>query len=212
MTKPKRNAREDILNTAEHLFAKEGIENVSLRAINAEAGYSAAALHYHFKSREKLLEALLADRQRPVMATREALLIALKKAKKPSVESLAEALVFPFSQLILTDPGRGLISVNFFFRAYVERRMLEPVRRTTEDSLQIFEPLLASALPDVDAPTRRVRWLMVTEITFQGLANMESIIARGPKRLARDEMERYVRTLVEFVAGGLSYPQQVTEQ
>ena len=67
MAKSKRNAREDILNTAEELFAAKGIENVSLRAINAAAGYSAAALHYHFKTRENLLAALLTERQEPVM-------------------------------------------------------------------------------------------------------------------------------------------------
>lgn len=205
MSKPRRNAREDILNTAERLFAENGIENVSLRTINAEAGYSAAALHYHFRSRDKLLEALLLERQQPVMALRAELLEALEQEPTPNIEALAEALVMPFAQLILSEPERGLSSVKFFFRAYVAQSDLDRVRKTTEESLKIFAPLLARALPDLDEETRSTRWLMATELTFQGLANMETIMAASHKRSSSKNRERHVKTLVEFVAGGLSY-------
>ena len=49
-----------IMNAAERLFAERGIDAVSLRTINAEAGYSVAALHYHFASKAALGEALIA--------------------------------------------------------------------------------------------------------------------------------------------------------
>lgn len=205
MSKPRRNAREDILNTAERLFAENGIENVSLRAINAEAGYSAAALHYHFRSRDKLLEALLLDRQQPVLALRTELLESLASDPEPSLESLARALVLPFARLVLEDPERGLTSVKFFFRAYVEQSGHPQVRATTEKSLKIFFPLLSRAQPGVKAETLRIRWLLATELAFQGLANMESIIAVGGGRANSKGQEQYVEQLVEFVAGGLAY-------
>ncbi len=43
-------ARELILDTAEHLFAEQGVNAVSLRAINAAAGASPGVLHYHLSS------------------------------------------------------------------------------------------------------------------------------------------------------------------
>jgi AcrR family transcriptional regulator len=205
MTKPRRNAREDILNTAERLFAENGIDNVSLRTINAEAGYSAAALHYHFRSREQLLEVLLLLRRQPIMALRGELLQALAAQNKPSAESLAEALVLPFAQLILSDPEGGLRAVKFLFRVYIEQGDYEPIRQTTQESLRIFDPLLALALPGVDKETRRTRWLMATELTFQGLANMETIMDTGSIRPSKDTRQRYVKTLTEFVAGGLQH-------
>lgn len=205
MDKPKGNAREDILNTAERLFAENGIQNVSLREINAEAGYSAAALHYHFRSRDGLLEALLLKRQEPVMTLRAELLQPLQEERRPSVESLAEALVMPFAHPILNDPETGLTAVKFLFRAYVEQSHHGQIRKTTERSLKTFEPLLARALPDLDQTRRRSRWLLATELTFQGLANMDAIMALSKQSHARKSREQYVQTLITFIAGGLRY-------
>ena len=44
----KTNAREAIIYTAERLFAEQSMNSVSLRMINAEAGYSVAALLLYF--------------------------------------------------------------------------------------------------------------------------------------------------------------------
>ncbi|MCB1697342.1 MAG: TetR/AcrR family transcriptional regulator [Halioglobus sp.] len=205
MNRPRGNAREDLLNTAERLFANNGIQSVSLREINAEAGYSAAALHYHFRTRDALLEALLANRQQPVMELRAALLEQLREERRPTVEALTEALVMPFAQPILTDPEKGLTTVKFFFLVYVEQNHLDQIRKTTERSLKTFEPLLARALPDLDQTTRRSRWLLATELTFQGLANMEAIMALSKQSDTRNSREQYVQTLMTFIAGGLGY-------
>ena len=52
-----------LIETAERLFAEKGIDNVSLREINRAAGQkNVAALHYHFGTRESLLEALFENR------------------------------------------------------------------------------------------------------------------------------------------------------
>ena len=205
MSEPRGNAREDILNTAERLFAENGIQNVSLREINAEAGYSAAALYYHFRSRDALLEALLLKRQEPVMALRADLLQSLQEARQPTVEALVETLVMPFAQPILSDPEAGLRSVKFFFRSYVEQSTNSQIRKPTERRLEIFDPLLEKALPGVDKTSRRSRWLLATELTFQGLANMEAITTLSKQSGARKNRERYVRTLMQFIAGGLKY-------
>ena len=53
------STRDKLLDCAEDLFGRHGLEGVSLRTINAEAGLSPAALHYHFGSKQLLVEALL---------------------------------------------------------------------------------------------------------------------------------------------------------
>ena len=68
------SGREAILNTAERLFAERGIDAVSLRTINAEAGYSVAALHYHFGTRDGLIRALLERAQPQMLYHRDRLL------------------------------------------------------------------------------------------------------------------------------------------
>ena len=54
--------KEKILDTAERLFAEQGIGATSLRQIIGVAGVNLAAVHYHFGSKEALLEAVFARR------------------------------------------------------------------------------------------------------------------------------------------------------
>jgi AcrR family transcriptional regulator len=48
--------RERLLDAAVRLIAREGIDNVRIARIAAEAGVSAGLVHYHFASRDALLE------------------------------------------------------------------------------------------------------------------------------------------------------------
>ena len=48
--------RQTILDVAETLFAENGIAGTSVRSILATAGANVAAVHYHFGSKEKLVD------------------------------------------------------------------------------------------------------------------------------------------------------------
>ena len=63
MTRPAKNAakRDHILAAAKALFAEAGLEGASLRAIAARAGYTPAALYFHFPSREAIYAEVLRD-------------------------------------------------------------------------------------------------------------------------------------------------------
>jgi len=63
MTRPDKNAakRDHILAAAKALFAEAGLEGASLRAIAARAGYTPAALYFHFPSREAIYAEVLRD-------------------------------------------------------------------------------------------------------------------------------------------------------
>ncbi len=53
--------RELILDAARAVFAAEGLEGASLRAIAARAGYTPAALYFHFDSKEAIYGELLGE-------------------------------------------------------------------------------------------------------------------------------------------------------
>ena len=55
------DARREILDAAERLLAERGPEAVRVQAVARAVGLTDAAVHYHFGSREGLLEALLRD-------------------------------------------------------------------------------------------------------------------------------------------------------
>ena len=50
-----------ILDAARRLFERDGLEGASLRAIAAEAGYTPAALYFHFDSKEAIYAELLSQ-------------------------------------------------------------------------------------------------------------------------------------------------------
>jgi AcrR family transcriptional regulator len=93
---PPLDTRDRILDVAERMFAEYGFELTSLRALTTEAGVNLAAVHYHFGSKERLLEAVLMRLVAPVNAMRLSMLDALEAdAAPPQLERLIEAFVGP---------------------------------------------------------------------------------------------------------------------
>jgi AcrR family transcriptional regulator len=71
------NQRERLLDAAVACFAAHGIGATSLRGIAVKAGVTPALVNYYFGSKERLLEAFVAERVTPVIAAlREGLLAA----------------------------------------------------------------------------------------------------------------------------------------
>lgn len=60
--------RERILDIAAELFGKQGVAATSMSAIAKKAKITPALMHYYFGTREKLLDALVAERMRPAIA------------------------------------------------------------------------------------------------------------------------------------------------
>ncbi|UQZ87888.1 hypothetical protein C4J81_01100 [Deltaproteobacteria bacterium Smac51] len=54
--------REELLNAAAYLFSKNGMAATSLAKVAAEAGLTSAMIHYYFKNKEQLIEAVAEER------------------------------------------------------------------------------------------------------------------------------------------------------
>src|SRR4051812_17342259 len=86
-----------ILQAAERLFSERGIGDVSLREITTAAGVNSAAAHYHFGSKEAVLEELFARRAQPIADGREKMLSELKlnRQGRPVLEDVLRAFLRP---------------------------------------------------------------------------------------------------------------------
>jgi AcrR family transcriptional regulator len=102
--------RDKLVLAAERLFAERGIDNVSLREINRAAGQrNVAALHYHFGTREALLEAIFERRMAGIDRRRVALLDALEaEGRDDTIRAAVEAMVLPLAEQLdpAADGGR----------------------------------------------------------------------------------------------------------
>jgi len=61
-SKKKRDARELLLNAAIELFALHGIAGTTFAMMAKRAGFTPAMVHYYFKDRERLLDAVVEER------------------------------------------------------------------------------------------------------------------------------------------------------
>ena len=83
--------RDLILEAARRLFETEGLEGASLRAIAAEAGYTPAALYFHFDSKEAIYAEVLSL---SLAALKDAVDRAVAEAATPVERLRAAALGF----------------------------------------------------------------------------------------------------------------------
>src|SRR5271166_1677351 len=102
------NTKDKILETAQRLIGDQGYAATSVRHIIAEAGVNLAAIHYHFGTKEDLLDALIARRAGPVNEERMALLQRVESqagAGPPPVKKVMEAFLLPMAEAADRDPG-----------------------------------------------------------------------------------------------------------
>ncbi len=138
-----------ILDAAARLFAEQGLEGVSLRAVTAEAGVNLAAVNYHFGSKEALLAAMGQRFFDALSAGQVAAFDALLTGDDaPSVQALLTAYAAPvFAQFdahrgqewarvwMLTRapdrPGRGMMAPQMLSEAQaaVTRRYVAALRQ-----------------------------------------------------------------------------------
>src|SRR2546426_7695741 len=78
--------RERILEIARDLIGKRGYTSTSISQIADRLGTSKAALYYHFRSKEEILDALLSE---PIVAFQE---VARKAAAQPAGKHPEEVL------------------------------------------------------------------------------------------------------------------------
>ena len=181
------SARDKLLDCAERLFAEHGLEGVSLRAINAEAGLSPAALHYHFGTQQALVEALL-DRQMPaLMERRRRLLDALDdRPEPPTTRDVLSALIRPQVELLAEGGESGLRYMRLIHRLQADGD-LDPqfVMERWPGGVDRLVPLLRKASPslplprDPASPGARDRRHVAKPLARAGCRRWRSRSARG---------------------------------
>src|ERR1039458_1842591 len=101
------DTKDKILNAAERLIGEQGYAATSLRHIIAEAGVNLAAVHYHFGSKEDLLDAVVLRKVTPVNDARLAWLDRVEAEAGSGaldVEKVLESLLIPTAEIASRSP------------------------------------------------------------------------------------------------------------
>lgn len=96
--------RATILDAAEALFAVAGFDVVSMRDVAAKADVPLGLINYHFRSKEKLFEAIIARRADELNDRRQQAFDAIQG--KPCVRDIIDVFFRPYLELMLRGgPG-----------------------------------------------------------------------------------------------------------
>lgn len=168
-----RATREQIILTAERLFADRGLHAVSVREISTAAGQrNNAAVDYHFGSRGDLITAVYVYRAEGVNRRCAQLLEALGASGEPdSAAALLRVQLIPHVES-LSDPTNHF--VRFLARAFTETNRLEvtspAASRILLTAVIEAQDRLRRCVPDLDDGQFRRRAEIVANWSIQRLA------------------------------------------
>lgn len=192
-TPKKAASRARILDAARALFAREGLEGASLRAIAAEAGYTPAALYFHFESKEAIYAALLAE---SLAALEAQVAAAVARGATPAERFTAAALAF--YRFYAARPQD--LSLGFYlFRGGLAPRGLGPAHDPALNAalLRALRPMEEGARA-LGAPPAQAEAAM--EAAFAHAAGLLLLRHTGRARLFAGDPDRLME---EFVAQSL---------
>ncbi len=113
MTDPQRTTKDRLLDAAERVFARDGVQGARIRDINALAGQrNPSALHYHFGSRAAVVEAILLRYQTGVEGTTASTFDRLEAAgRELGVREIVDAVVRPLVGSLDSQSGRDCVRI-----------------------------------------------------------------------------------------------------
>ena len=191
--------REALVETAERLFAEQGIETVSLRDVSKAAGQrNHNAAQYHFGDRAGLVAAVYDHRMRLVNERRHAMLAAAAaEGFEDDVPTLVAAVLVPLTDVVAETAGwygRFLARTQwdtFASRVVGELPVLSSYRRAVE--------LLAAALSDLPRPVLANRIDQMGALLIGTVAGWEWRRHRDEPALPLDVLQTDLTTTITAV-------------
>lgn len=194
-----------LLQTAERLFARDGIDAVSTRRIAQEANQrNVSALQYHFGSKDNLIDALLAMRLDGINRRRQDLLdAATRDTATPDLHDLLMALVLPLIEQLETPDSHF---IGCLYQLYLRAR-----------GERVYSTMPAELTAALHAVTHRIEQQMTAiplaaRVPRLQLMGSQLIHSAGDWYYQRERgealapVETLAGTLVDFLAGGLLAP------
>jgi AcrR family transcriptional regulator len=201
--------RERILDVAEVLFAEHGISGTSLRAITRAAGTNLASVHYHFGSKDALLDAVIGRR---AVALNEARLAALERVPGEPGTASIEALLSAFFMPVVSHFEELATRAHHLPRLLAHIEALPPetveplLRKHFGDAGRRFLEAFQRALPALDGDTvdERLRFAAgVMSHIFSGNLDLDVVAGHPPRRR---RLEEKVVHAIRFLAWGMRAP------
>jgi AcrR family transcriptional regulator len=198
-----------ILDVAEEMFAEQGYRAVSVRSITQACGANIAAVHYHFGSKQVLLEEIFARRSGVINAARLALLSQCvdRPGRAPLLEQILEAYLRPSFVQPSGDEGARrfmrLRSVVAHEQAELSKSL---IARHFNETSQRFIEVIARATPHLTPGDVYWRFHFLLGAHYYTLSNPGRIQALSGSQCDPADLEAALAEMVAFAAAGFRAP------
>ena len=200
--------KDRILDAAERLFARDGFEATSLRAITAEAQVNLAAVNYHFQSKDALVQAVIGRRMGPLNAQRLALLDAYEAQAGDApvpLDQIMDAFLRPIVELVGSHAREF---VPLLGRLYTEPGdfAVQLFKDQFERLAQRFVAALRLTLPElpIDELSWRLHFSVGALAHTMAASQLLALVSEGRCNIL--DAEATLARLKAFVIAGLAAP------
>ncbi|MBM0126419.1 TetR/AcrR family transcriptional regulator [Pimelobacter simplex] len=199
------DVRARLLDTAEALFAANGVGTDSLRAIGRAAGVSSAGVLYHFPQRQDLVDAVVARRGEPLTrSTRTALEVLVERAEPATTREVVDAVLLPMVAMIAAEPQAGLAWMKLVTQLAHHRAVAwADVDDGGPSTSELFHAAAVRALPDYESTAVRFRLGIAMFSMLGSLAGADQGKPEGKIGPAGLDPV-FVEELARFTASGLA--------
>jgi len=205
------DTRERILDSAEELFAERGIVETSLRALTRHAGVNLAAVHYHFGSKEGLLDAVVERLAAPINSARSLALDRLDEEGCSDAPTILSAFFLPVIERIEAFEQLGRSTTLARLMARIEAQPHDEVALLFErhfgDVSRRCVTVLASALPDLDRAVVAERFHFANGVLMALFSDQPGLVdSVDGVPVARRELPARAREAIAFATAGFCAP------
>lgn len=201
--------RAKLVAIAERLFAERGIEGVSLADINKAAGQrNKNATHYHFGSKQGLLQAILDKHAPGIAARRHQLLDEMEARGSLALGDIVHAFAWPVAEKLFdADGGRDFIRFN----AQLVATLTLAAQQLHESGLRLgplgrITALLRAATPQLPDALFHQRAMLASVLLFDGLADHSRMLEASDGASPLLDTELFIRTLEDAMTALFSAP------
>jgi AcrR family transcriptional regulator len=206
------DTKQRLLSAAKSLFAREGYQATSMRAITGSAGVNLALANYHFGSKEALLEAIFEQHLKPLNEVRLNRLKVIKdeaegRRQKPTVFDILSAFIEPTPQL--KEGGEG----GTDFSILIGRAFIEPDETAQKIFLRLMKPvsklmldLFGNALPELPKEAIFWRFQFVIGALTRAMFMYKNRRFESMKLTSKTKMDSLMDSLLSFTQAGMEAP------
>jgi len=193
------NTRTAILDAAENLFAAASFDIVSMRDVAAKAKVPLGLINYHFQSKEKLFEAIIARRSNELNERRREAFAAIQG--KPDLKEVVDVFLRPYLELMLEGGPGWRAYGRLLAQTGQDNRWTRLITRHFKETQDIILNALIEAEPRLTAEAAARGYVHLVSIMFGIFAANDLLNVISKRAYNSRDLKRAYEYALPFLTG-----------